>query len=165
MSPSAQQVVTPDLCDAYPEVMVMDPVFANVGGLEAFYGPIRTIKCFEDNSMVKQAVAEPGNGAVLVVDAGGSFRCAMLGDMLAEQAVSNGWAGVIMYGCVRDVDILATLPLGIQALGSHPRKSDKRGEGQRDIEVTFAGVTLTSGLWLYADNNGIIVSQQELALT
>tara|TARA_R110002012_G_scaffold8869_11_gene40803 strand:- start:1405 stop:1842 length:438 start_codon:yes stop_codon:yes gene_type:complete len=145
--------------------MVMDPVFANVGGLEAFYGPIRTIKCFEDNSMVKQAVAEPGNGAVLVVDAGGSFRCAMLGDMLAEQAVSNGWAGVIMYGCVRDVDILATLPLGIQALGSHPRKSDKRGEGQRDIEVTFAGVTLTSGLWLYADNNGIIVSQQELALT
>ena len=145
-------IVTPDLCDAHPEVAVLDPLFANFGGLEAFYGPIRTIKCFEDNSMVKQAVAEPGNGAVLVVDAGGSHRCAMLGDMLAEQAVANGWAGIVMYGCVRDVD-------------SHPRKSEKRGEGQRDIDVTFAGVTLQPGQWLYADNNGIIVAEQELPLS
>lgn len=158
------QIVTPDLCDAYPDVDVLDPLFANFGGLEAFYGPIRTIKCFEDNSMVKQAVAEPGNGAVLVVDAGGSHRCAMLGDMLAEQAVANGWAGVVMYGCVRDVDILAALPIGVQAMGSHPRKSEKHGEGQRDIDITFAGVNIKPGQWLYADNNGIIIAQHELSL-
>lgn len=158
-------VITPDLCDAYPEVEVLEPLFANFGGVDNFYGPIRTVKCFEDNSLVKQAVAELGEGAVLVVDAGGSHRCAMLGDMLAEKAAQNGWAGVVMYGCVRDVDILATLPLGIQALGSHPRKSDKRGEGQRELAVTFAGVTLRVGQWLYADNNGIIIAEQPLKLS
>ncbi|UYG01417.1 ribonuclease E activity regulator RraA [Halomonas sp. GD1P12] len=161
-SPSG--LVTPDLCDAHPEVAVLDPLFVNLGGLDAFFGPVRTIKCFEDNSRVKEAVAEPGNGAVLVVDAGGSYRCAMLGDMLALKAAENGWAGVVMFGCVRDVDILATLPLGVMALGSHPRKSEKNGEGQRDIPVTFGGVTLTPGQWLYADNNGILVSDTELAL-
>lgn len=156
-------IITPDICDAHPEVAVVDPIFANFGGLDAFFGPMRTIKCFEDNSLVKQAVAEQGDGAVLVVDAGGSSRCAMLGDMLAEQAVANGWAGVVMYGCVRDVDILANLDLGIQALGSHPRRSEKHGEGQRDIPVTFAGVTFNPGQWLYADNNGIVLADRELA--
>ncbi|MBF8224338.1 MULTISPECIES: ribonuclease E activity regulator RraA [Halomonadaceae] len=158
------QIVTPDICDAHPEVRVLDPLFVNFGGREAFFGPIRTVKCFEDNSLVKQAVAEPGEGAVLVVDAGGSSRCAMLGDMLAEQAADNGWAGVVMYGCVRDVDVLAETELGIQALGAHPRKSEKRGEGVRDIPVTFAGVTLSPGEWLYADNNGILVAEAELPL-
>ncbi|MBH8578660.1 ribonuclease E activity regulator RraA [Bisbaumannia pacifica] len=158
------QIVTPDICDAHPEVRVLDPLFVNFGGREAFFGPIRTVKCFEDNSLVKQAVAEPGEGAVLVVDAGGSSRCAMLGDMLAEQAADNGWAGVVMYGCVRDVDVLAETELGIQALGAHPRKSEKRGEGSRDIPVTFAGVTLAPGQWLYADNNGILVAEAELPL-
>ncbi len=143
-------IVTPDICDAYPDVQVLDPIFVNVGGHEAFAGPIRTVKCFEDNSLVKQAVAEPGDGAVLVVDAGGSTRCAMLGDMLAEQAAGHGWAGVVMYGCVRDVDVLA--------------ESEKRGEGQRDIPVSFAGVTLTPGQWLYADNNGILVADEKLDL-
>ncbi|BCB07787.1 putative 4-hydroxy-4-methyl-2-oxoglutarate aldolase [Vreelandella venusta] len=157
-------IVTPDLCDAYPDVTVLEPMFANYGGIDSFYGPIRTVKCFEDNSLVKQAVAEPGDGAVLVVDAGGSYRCAMLGDMLAEQAAKNGWAGVVIYGCVRDVDILATLPLGVQALGSHPRKSEKRGEGLRDIPITFAGATLHTGQWLYADNNGIIIAEKPLEL-
>ncbi|WP_438456086.1 ribonuclease E activity regulator RraA [Vreelandella venusta] len=158
-------IVTPDLCDAYPDVTVLEPMFANYGGIDSFYGPIRTVKCFEDNSLVKQAVAEPGDGAVLVVDAGGSYRCAMLGDMLAEQAAKNGWAGVVTYGCVRDVDILATLPLGVQALGSHPRKSEKRGEGLRDIPITFAGATLHTGQWLYADNNGIIIAEKQLELS
>jgi len=158
-------IVTPDLCDAYPDVTVLEPMFANYGGIDSFYGPIRTVKCFEDNSLVKQAVAEPGDGAVLVVDAGGSYRCAMLGDMLAEQAAKNGWAGVVIYGCVRDVDILATLPLGVQALGSHPRKSEKRGEGLRDIPITFAGATLHTGQWLYADNNGIIIAEKPLELS
>ncbi|MAY72529.1 ribonuclease E activity regulator RraA [Halomonas sp. DN3] len=158
------QIVTPDICDAYPEVAVCDPIFVNYGGQEAFFGPVKTVKCFEDNSLVKQAVAEPGDGAVLVVDAGGSTRCAMLGDMLAEQAAGNGWAGVIMYGCVRDVDILAETDLGIQALGAHPRKSEKRGEGQRDVPVAFAGVDFTPGQWVYADNNGILVAESRLEL-
>ncbi|WP_043526294.1 ribonuclease E activity regulator RraA [Litchfieldella xinjiangensis] len=157
-------IVTPDICDAHPHVDVLDPIFANFGGRDAFCGPIRTVKCFEDNSKVKEAVAEPGEGAVLVVDAGGSSRCAMLGDMLAEQAADNGWAGVVMYGCVRDVDVLAETELGVQALGTHPRKSEKRGEGLRDIAVTFAGVTMTPGQWLYADNNGIVISQERLPL-
>ena len=158
------QIVTPDMCDAYPEVAVCDPIFVNYGGQEAFFGPVKTVKCFEDNSLVKQAVAEPGDGAVLVVDAGGSTRCAMLGDMLAEQAAGNGWAGVIMYGCVRDVDILAETDLGIQALGAHPRKSEKRGEGQRDVPVAFAGVDFAPGQWVYADNNGILVAESRLEL-
>ncbi|EWH02790.1 ribonuclease [Halomonas sp. BC04] len=107
-------IITPDICDAHPEVQVLDPVFVNFGGREAFCGPVRTVKCFEDNSLVKEAAAEPGDGAVLVVDAGGSHRCAMLGDMIAEQAVDNGWAGVVMYGCVRDVDVLAETDLAFR---------------------------------------------------
>lgn len=158
------QIVTPDICDAYPEVAVCDPIFVNYGGQEAFYGPVRTVKCFEDNSLVKQAVAEPGDGAVLVVDAGGSTRCAMLGDRLAEQAAGNGWAGVVMYGCVRDVDELAETELGIQALAAHPRKSEKHGEGQRDVPVSFGGATIEPGQWLYADNNGILIADDRLAL-
>ncbi|MBB3140667.1 ribonuclease E activity regulator RraA [Halomonas organivorans] len=157
-------IVTPDLCDAYPEVAVLEPLFVNFGGLEAFFGPVRTVKCFEDNSLVRQAVNEPGDGAVLVVDGGGSTRCAMLGDRLAEQAAGNGWAGILMYGCVRDVDELAETELGIQALAAHPRKSEKHGEGQRDIPVSFAGVTLSPGQWLYADNNGILVADERLSL-
>ncbi|WP_458525853.1 ribonuclease E activity regulator RraA [Onishia taeanensis] len=156
-------IVTPDICDAHPDVEVLDPIFVNVGGREAFAGPVRTVKCFEDNSRVKEAVAEPGDGAVLVVDAGGSLRCAMLGDMLAEQAASNGWAGVVMYGCVRDIDVLAETDLGVQALATHPRKSEKRGEGQRDIAVSFGGVTITPGQWLYADNNGIVIANEALS--
>lgn len=157
-------IVTPDICDAHPEVRVLDPMFLNFGGHEAFCGPIRTVKCFEDNSLVRQAVTEPGEGAVLVVDGGGSQRCALLGDMLAEQAVTNGWAGVVVYGCVRDVDVLAETDLGVQALGTHPRKSEKRDEGQRDVPLTFAGVTLRPGEWLYADNNGILVADARLPL-
>ncbi|GHE19752.1 ribonuclease E activity regulator RraA [Halomonas urumqiensis] len=157
-------IITPDICDAHPDVRALDPIFVNFGGVDAFCGPIRTVKCFEDNSLVKQAVSEPGEGAVLVVDAGGSLRCAMLGDMLAEQAADNGWSGVVMYGCVRDVDVLAGIELGVQALGCHPRKSEKRGEGQRDIPLTFAGATITPGEWLYADNNGILIAESQLPL-
>lgn len=158
------QIITPDICDAYPEVSVIAPLFTNFGGVRAFAGPVRTVTCFEDNSMVKQAVGEPGDGAVLVVDGGGSQRCAMLGDMLAQKAADNGWAGIIMYGCVRDVDILARTQLGVQALGSHPRRSHKRGEGTRDIAVDIAGVSVRPGQWLYADNNGIVIADQALAL-
>lgn len=157
--------VTPDLCDAYPQlVKAVEPMFSNYGGVSSFGGEIVTIKCFEDNSKVKQMVDQPGAGKVMVVDAGGSFRCAMLGDMLAEKAVKNGWEGIIMYGCVRDVDVLAELELGVQALGSHPMKSEKKDIGELGIDVTFGGVTFRQGEYVYADNNGIIVSPEPLTM-
>jgi len=156
--------VTCDLCDENPEdVRVCEPMFSQFGGRECFGGEIVTAKCFEDNSRVKETLATPGQGKVLVVDGGGSLRCALLGDMIGEDAVKNGWEGVIVYGCVRDVDALGTLDLGVQALASIPLKSNRRGEGQKDIPVTFGGVTFRPGEFVYADNNGVIVSAKRLA--
>ena len=154
---------TPDLCDQYPHlVRVVEPIFSNYGGRERFWGPIVTVKCFEDNSKVKQLLGTPGLGRVLVVDAGGSMRRACLGDMLAEQGVANGWSGILMYGCIRDVDEIMALDIGVQALGVHPMKTDKKDIGEIDVAVTFAGVTFNPGDYCYADNNGIIVSSQPL---
>ena len=153
----------PDLCDQYPHlVRVVEPIFSNYGGRERFWGPIVTVKCFEDNSKVKQLLGTPGLGRVLVVDAGGSMRRACLGDMLAEQGVANGWSGILMYGCIRDVDDIMALDIGVQALGVHPMKTDKKDIGEIDVAVTFAGVTFNPGDYCYADNNGIIVSSQPL---
>lgn len=161
----SQTYITPDLCDAYPElVRVLDPMFSNFGGRESFGGQVVTIKCFEDNSLVKAEVEKPGEGKVMVVDAGGSLRCAMLGDMLAEKAVQNGWEGVIMYGCIRDVDVINELDLGVQALATHPKKSEKRGVGEYQVPVTFGGVTFQPGEYVYADNNGVLVSAQPLSM-
>lgn len=156
--------VTPDLCDAYPDVNVVEPIFSNFGGHDSFGGEIVTIKCHEDNSIVKEQVDKDGKGKVMVVDGGGSFRRALLGDMLAEKAAKNGWEGIIVYGCVRDVDVLAQTPLGIQALASHPMKTDKRGIGDLNVVVSFAGVTFRPGEYVYADNNGIIVSPTALTM-
>ena len=156
--------VTPDLCDAYPDVDVVEPIFSNFGGHDYFGGEIVTVKCHEDNSIVKEQVDQDGRGKVMVVDGGGSFRRALLGDMLAEKAAKNGWEGIIIYGCVRDVDVLAQTPLGIQALASHPMKTDKRGIGDLNITVSFAGVTFKPGEYVYADNNGIIVSPTALSM-
>lgn len=157
--------ITPDLCDEYPElVRVLEPMMGNYGGRDSFGGEIVTIKCFEDNSLVREQVAQPGKGKVLVVDAGGSFRRACLGDMLAEKAVANGWEGIIMYGCIRDVDAIAELDLGVQALGSHPMKTDKKGIGELNVEVTFGGVTFVPGEFVYADNNGVIASSEALSM-
>ncbi|MBU3070478.1 ribonuclease E activity regulator RraA [Aestuariicella sp. G3-2] len=159
------EYITPDLCDAYPElVRVVDPMFNNYGGRRSFGGEIVTIKCFEDNSLVREQVAEPGAGKVLVVDAGGSLRRACLGDMLAEKAVANGWEGILMYGCIRDVDAIAALDLGVQALNTHPMKTDKKGIGELNLPVTFGGVTFNPGEYLYADNNGVIVSSESLSM-
>lgn len=150
---------TPDLCDAYPElVRVVDPMFINFGARERFGGQISTVKCFEDNSLVKQAVSEPGLGRVLVVDSGGSMRRACLGDMLAGQASQNGWSGLVIYGCIRDVDEIMITDIGVQALGLNPMKTEKKGVGERDVSVTFGGVSFKPNEFLYADNNGIIVS-------
>jgi regulator of ribonuclease activity A len=122
-----------------------------------------TVKCFEDNSVVKQLVGTPGDNRVIVVDAGGSLRRACLGDMLAEQAASNRWSGLVIYGCIRDVDQIMATDIGVQALGVHPMKTEKKGVGELDIPVTFGGVTFNPGEYLYADNNGIIVSAEPLA--
>mgnify|MGYP000883711037 CR=1 FL=1 len=158
------QWTTPDLCDQFPDVMVVEPIFTNYGGRERFGGEIVTVKCFEDNSRVKELVEEQGNGRVMVVDGGGSMRAALLGDMLAAKAAANGWEGIIVYGCIRDVDVIMETDLGVQSLGTHPRKTDKRGIGDRNIPVTFAGVTFRPGQFVYADNNGIIVASSALPI-
>ncbi len=145
-------------------IQVVEPMFSNFGGRDSFGGQIVTLKCFEDNSLVKEQIALDGKGKVLVVDGGGSLRCAMLGDMVAEQASKNGWEGLLIYGCVRDVDMLAQTDLGVQALASHPKKSEKRGIGELNVPVTFGGVTFKPGDYLYADNNGVIISPSPLTM-
>lgn len=155
-------IITPDICDEHPEVQVVEPGFQNFGGVEAFGGEVVTVKCFEDNSVVKEQVGKPGNGCVMVVDGGGSKRAALLGDMLAEKAAANGWAGLVIYGCIRDVDVIRKTELGVQALGTHPRKTDKKGIGDLNVPITFGGVTFKPGQYVYADNNGIVVSEKKL---
>lgn len=157
--------ITPDLCDEYPElVQVVEPMFSNFGGKDSFGGQIVTVKCFEDNSKVKQLVDTDGKGKVMVVDGGASMRKALLGDMLAEKAVKNGWEGLIIYGCIRDVDAIMELELGVQALGTVPLKTDKRDIGDVNVVVKFGGVEFIPGQYVYADNNGVIVSPQELKM-
>jgi len=154
---------TPDLCDAFPEVQVAEPVFRGYGGRPAFAGPAATVKCFEDNSRVRELAATPGEGRVIVVDGGGSLRRALLGDQIATNAVKHGWSGFLIFGCVRDVEALAALPLGVQALAAHPMKTEKRGLGEVDVPVAFAGVSIAPGDWIYADANGVIVAPGPLA--
>ncbi|MEM6531856.1 MAG: ribonuclease E activity regulator RraA [Myxococcota bacterium] len=151
-------ISTADLYDEHIEtVRVLTPKLASFGGRTQFSGVIATVKCFEDNSRVKEAVGEPGDGRVLVVDAGGSLRCALLGDRVASAAIGNGWAGVVMYGCVRDARELATMDLGVLALSTSPRKSTRRDEGVRDVAVRFHDVTFEPGHTLYADEDGVVV--------
>lgn len=155
--------VTCDLCDAHPDsARVCEPMFASFGGREAFGGEIVTVKCHEDNSRVKELLATPGQGKVLVVDGGGSLRCALMGDMIGESAVQNGWEGVLVHGCVRDVDALAGLDLGVQALAAIPLKSVRKGVGETNVPVTFGGVTFVPGQFVYADNNGVVVADKKL---
>lgn len=157
--------VLPDLCDKYPDlVQVVEPLFGNYGGKASFGGEIVTIKCHEDNSLVATHVNDGGTGKVLVVDAGGSLRCGMLGDNLAVKAATNGWQGIIIYGCIRDVDIIMEIDLGVQALACHPMKSQKKNVGDYNVPVRFGGVTFHPGHFVYADNNGIIVSPKRLTL-
>ena len=156
-------ISTPDLCDQFPRfVRVVEPLFNNYGGVDNFGGEVLTIKCHEDNSLVKETASEPGRGKVMEVDGGGSLRRALLGDLIAKDAVKNGWAGFIIYGCIRDVDIIGQLEIGVQALDTVPIKTEKNGEGQVNIPVTFGGVTFNPGEYVYADNNGVIVSKKPL---
>ena len=156
------QFATCDLCDAHKndvsgDFRVLSPVFKNFGMHTKFCGEIVTVKCFEDNSLVKAAVDSAGDGKVLVVDGGASLRRALLGGNLGAAAAKNNWAGVVIDGCVRDVVELAQCAVGIRALAAMPLPTDKRGEGQTGVAVQIQGVWVRSGEWLYADEDGMVV--------
>lgn len=154
---------TCDLCDLHEaQVRVVDLPLRDYGGRLAFSGTVSTVRAFEDNSRVREAVDEPGQGRVLVIDGGGSTRRAMLGDLLAARAVENGWAGVIVHGVIRDSGEIAGLDLGVKALGTCPRKTDKLGAGERDVVVEFGGVVIRPGDWLCADADGVVVADTDL---
>jgi regulator of ribonuclease activity A len=155
--------ITPDVCDdCIDTIQVIDPAlgFRSFGGKSHFGGQAVTVKCHEDNSMVKHLAKNvDGTGKIIVVDGGGSKRRALLGDMVAADCLAQGWEGLVIYGCIRDVDEVATMiGLGVQALGSHPIPTTKRNEGQIDVPVTFGGVTIAPGDWVVCDNNGIVVN-------
>lgn len=156
-------ISTPDLCDKYPGlVKIAEPVFRSYGGRGAFSGSIVTVKCFEDNSFVKELAGGDGAGKVLVVDGGGSLNKALLGNLIAASAARNGWAGVVVYGAIRDVEEIMRTDLGVLALGSIPLKTERKGAGETGIPVTFAGVTFNPGEYIYADGTGLIVSPEPL---
>lgn len=161
--------VTCDLLDDNPEKDIQTLIpsmdgrfFQSYGARKTFAGQIVTVKCYEDNSRVKELLATDGTGKVLVVDGGASMRCALMGDMIAESAVKNHWNGVVIYGCVRDVDVIAELDLGVHALASIPQKSNRKGIGEVGVSLYFGSVTFNSGDYLYADNNGIVVAKEKL---
>ena len=155
-------ISTPDLSDEAPEVCALELQLVNYGQIRQFGGAVVTIKCHEDNSLVKQCVEEPGLGRVIMVDGGGSVRRALLGDLLAEKAAANGWSGLIINGVIRDVDEIGRTSVGVQALGSCPIKTEKRGVGERDIDLHIGGVDIAPGDYIYADNNGVVVSKRPL---
>jgi len=153
---------TADLVDdIYPDVRSCDLQMRDLGGVTMFAGPISTVRCFQDNALLKSMLSEPGHGGVLVVDGEGSLHTALVGDVIAGLAVDNGWAGVVVHGAVRDAAALRTMNLGVKALGTNPRKGTKTGEGQRDVPVTFGGVTFTPGEIAYCDDDGIVVVEDD----
>lgn len=159
---------TTDLCDAHEDKLVagtmrvLDPVLRPYGGAVRFAGPAATLRIFEDNSLVRTALEQDGAGRVLVVDGGGSLRCALVGGNLGALAEKNGWAGIVVDGCVRDSAELRACNVGVLALATHPRKSDKRGVGERDVPVTLLGARIAPGEWIYADTDGVLVSATSL---
>jgi regulator of ribonuclease activity A len=159
---------TADLCDKYEEqvragrLRVLEPMLNAYGGRESFHGRIATLKLFEDNSLVRKALESEGGGRVLVIDGGGSLRCALVGDQLAALGVKNGWTGIVVYGCIRDSRAIGEMDIGVLALDTHPLKTIKKNTGEADIPVSFAGATFTPGHYLYADEDGVLVSPTEL---
>lgn len=149
---------TADLIDEHGDALgSCDLQFRQYGGHPRFSGPVATLRCHQDNALVKSVLSGPGEGRVLVVDGGGSLHTALVGDVIAQLAVDNGWAGVVVHGAVRDTAVLAGMPLGIKALGSNPRKSTKTGSGERDVPVTFGGTTFSPGDRLWSDEDGVVV--------
>ncbi|MGE0484309.1 MAG: ribonuclease E activity regulator RraA [Gammaproteobacteria bacterium] len=157
-------VATADLYDAHGESLrILAPIFRDFGGHRIFEGPVATLKVHEDNSLVRDALEQPGEGRVLVVDGGGSLRCALVGDNLAMLGVENGWAGIVVYGCIRDAAPIRDLSIGVKALATNPRKSVKKGEGERDAVLRFADVVISPGEYLYADEDGVVIADARLA--
>jgi regulator of ribonuclease activity A len=158
---------TCDLLDVHEgqdglDLQVVAPIFKSYGAHPKFAGRIATLKVFEDNSLVREALASPGEGRVLVVDGGGSLRCALVGDQLGELGVNNGWAGIVVWGCIRDSVAINGQAIGVRALATNPKKSIKKGAGERNVVVAFGGVSFRPGDWLYADEDGVIVSNRAL---
>ncbi|MBU9605189.1 ribonuclease E activity regulator RraA [Burkholderia multivorans] len=159
---------TTDLCDAHEDKLaagtlrVLQPALRPYGGAARFAGPATTLKVFEDNTLVRAALEQDGGGRVLVVDGGASLRCALVGGNLGALAEKNGWAGIVVHGCVRDAAELRECKVGVLALATHPRKSDKRGAGDRDLPVTVLGTRIAPGEWIYADDDGVLVSATSL---
>ena len=152
-----------DLFDAHAEALALLALsWRSFGGRAAFSGPVQTLACFEDNSFVRSLLEEKGEGRVLLVDGGASMRCALLGDKLGVLAVTNGWAGVVVYGAIRDAAVMRTLDLGVMALGTCPIKSEKRNSGRPGDPVQIASVTVSTGMWLYADDDGVAVSAAQV---
>lgn len=149
---------TTDISDAHPAAQVAAPIFRHFGGVIRFGGAVKVIKVFEDNSLVRDQLEQPGEGRVLVIDGGASMRCALVGGNLGQLGVNNGWAGIVVYGCVRDSGELGEQNIGVMALATHPKKSVKRGVGEEDLEVAFADMRIAPGDWLYADEDGIVVA-------
>ena len=162
MTPPVGTFTTPDLSDANPAACVLPFQFRLFGARESFGGPVSTVACFEDNSRVAEAVAEAGLGRVLLVDGKGSLSRSLLGDNLAWKASENGWAGIVIIGAIRDVEIIDDLQIGVQALGVVPVKTEKRGVGERDVPLQLEGVPVDPGHWLYADRNGVLVAPSPL---
>lgn len=153
-------IPTADLYDTHGDALQSLALqLRSFGGVARFEGTIRTLRCFEDNALVKSTLATPGDGAVLVVDGGGSMQTALMGDLIAQSAVDNGWAGVLIHGAIRDSVAIAGLPLGVKALGTNPRKSAKAGTGALDEVVTIDGVVFRPGARLYADEDGVLVER------
>ena len=159
---------TADLCDAHEDQLdagtlrVLDPVFTRFGRASCFGGEVVTIKVFEDNTLVRATLEEKGTGRVLVVDGGGSLRCALVGGNLTRLAEKNGWAGMVVFGCVRDTLELNECNLGMVALATHPQRSQKRGGGERDLPVRLPGSVVRPGEWIYADSDGVLVASAPL---
>jgi regulator of ribonuclease activity A len=158
-----KSMATADLCDAHADqLQIARPEFRAYGSHRQFGGRIHTVQVFKDNILVRRQLEKSVTDAVLVIDGGGSLECALIGDILAGLAIQNGWQGIVVNGCVRDAAAIAELPIGIRALNTHPMKSGKRGVGQEDLPVAFAGVTFRPGEYLYADDDGLVVSASRL---
>lgn len=151
---------TADICDERGDLVAALPTqWRSFGAVHEFSGAARTIRCFEDNLLLRTALAEPGDGAVLVVDGGGSLRCELMGGLLAQRALDSGWCGVIVHGAVRDQHEIATIPVGVLALGTNPVKSLKGGAGERDVELTIDDVVIRPGARVWADRDGVVVER------
>jgi len=154
----SDRISTADLYDERgDELQSVSTQFLNMGGNAWFSGPVRTVRCHRDNALLKSILGTPGDGAVLVVDGGGALESALVGDIIAQLGVDNGWAGIVVHGVIRDRVVIGTLPIGVKALGSNPQKSSKTGAGEADVVVGFGDVTFRPGAMLFSDEDGILV--------